>query len=303
MNLFVRASVTVAMMCGCAGAGTSTPASPTSAVEGLLAADMAFSLASERSNMITGISAMFADDVVIPVAGAGRITEGKAAAIEAMRGDPENARSLATWTPIRGGISGDGQHGFTYGYMKVEKPDRSIVPAKYLAYWVKQPEGWRVAVYKRAPRPAGDVSLAMRQPSLPRAMVAPKSDATLIARMRKSVADAEKEFSDTAQEIGLGPAFVRYGAPDAMNIGVGVSFTFGNEAIAKSVSEGEPATGSSLSWSADKSLAASSGDLGVTIGFIRPNAPPAAGQPARQFPFFTIWRRASPADPWRYVAE
>jgi ketosteroid isomerase-like protein len=266
-------------------------------------ADMSFSLASEKTDMITGISAMFAEDVVIPVPGGGRFIEGKTAAIAAMKEAPENAQSVATWTPIRGGISADGQHGFTYGYMKIEKPDRSVAPAKYLAYWVKQPEGWRLAVYKRATRPAGDVALDMRAPSVPRAMVRPSGDAALLARFRKSVADAEKEFSDVAQQIGLGPAFVRFGAPDAMNIGVGASFTFGNEAIARMVSEGEPATGSTLSWSADKSLAASSGDLGVTIGFIRPNAPPAAGQPARRFPFFTIWRRGSPNEPWRYVAE
>ena len=43
------------------------------------------------------------------------------------------------------------------------------------------------------------------------------------------------------------------------------------------------------------------GDMGVTIGMIRLNAPPASGQPAG-FPFFTIWRRGtppSPGDTWR----
>jgi hypothetical protein len=45
-----------------------------------------------------------------------------------------------------------------------------------------------------------------------------------------------------------------------------------------------------------------SGDLAVTIGIIRLNTPPAAGEPAA-FPFFTVWQRASPAEPWRYVAE
>jgi hypothetical protein len=48
-------------------------------------------------------------------------------------------------------------------------------------------------------------------------------------------------------------------------------------------------------------IVASSGDLGVTIGMIHPNTP-RAGQPAN-FPFFTIWRRANPTAPWRYVAE
>ena len=143
----------------------------------------------------------------------------------------------------------------------------------------------------------------MRSPSLPSRMVSPSTDETLLSRLKQNVSDAEREFSYVAQRIGLGAAFVRYGAPDAMNIGGDASFTFGPEAIGKAVSDGEPATGSSVSWAADKALAASSGDLGVTIGFIWPNDPPPAGQPARRFPFFTIWRRPSVNDPWRYVAE
>ena len=45
-------------------------------------------------------------------------------------------------------------------------------------------------------------------------------------------------------------------------------------------------------------LVASSGDLGVTVGYIRTkdgSRPPV--------PFFTVWRRDSPASPWRYIAE
>jgi hypothetical protein len=56
-----------------------------------------------------------------------------------------------------------------------------------------------------------------------------------------------------------------------------------------------------VSWSADRAIVASSGDLGVTFGFIRPNA----GRPegAGATPFFTIWRRADVNDRWRYIAE
>jgi hypothetical protein len=49
-------------------------------------------------------------------------------------------------------------------------------------------------------------------------------------------------------------------------------------------------------------IVASSGDLGVTMGTIRQNGTPRAGQPS-SVPFITIWRRASPAEQWRYVAE
>jgi hypothetical protein len=59
-------------------------------------------------------------------------------------------------------------------------------------------------------------------------------------------------------------------------------------------------TGSPLSWAPDHVVVASSGDLGVTIGFIDQNDPTAM---PRRFPFFTVWRRESPSGRWLYVAE
>ena len=276
--------------------------SPSTAVEELLSADRSFAAASAKTDLISGISAMFADNVVMPIPRNG-FAESKAAAIEVLRANPDNAKSRATWAPIRGGISADGQHGFTYGYMTTEIPGKASVPGKYLAYWVKGSAGWRVAVYKRAPRPEGVVSTSMRPPSLPTAMVEPSTDTGAIAGFRKSVDSVERAFSNQAQKLGLGAAFVNHGAPDAMNMGAEASFTFGPEAIGKGVSEGEPATGSSLSWAPDKVIVASSGDFGVTIGNIWPNDPPPAGQTSPRYPFFTIWRRASVNSPWRYVAE
>lgn len=271
-------------------------------VDHLLAADRQFSAASARTDLISGISAMFADDVTMPIPRNG-FANGKAAVIEALKSNPDNAKSKATWTPIRGGTSADGLHGFTYGYMTTETADGKKTPGKYLAYWIKGPSGWRIAVYKRAPRPEGDVSLEMRPGAYPDEKFKPTSDATMIERFRKSLDSVERAFSSEAQKIGLGPAFVKYGAPDAMNMGGSAEFAFGPEAIGKLVSEGEPPTGSTLSWAPARVIVASSGDFGVTIGEIWPNDPPPAGQKSPRYPFFTIWRRASPNLPWRYVAE
>jgi len=47
---------------------------------------------------------------------------------------------------------------------------------------------------------------------------------------------------------------------------------------------------------------ASSGDLGVSWGVIRPNETTLSGQrPATAF--FTIWHCDGAAQPWRYIAE
>jgi len=277
-------------------------ASPQSVVDELLAADRAFSAASANTDLISGLTAMFADDVVIPNP-PGQFAEGKAAVVAMLRANADNARSRTEWTPVRGGVSADGQHGFTAGFMTLNRPDGAALALKYLAYWVKRSEGWRVAAYKRARAGEGSAYHAMIAPLLPAQLVAPSTDAAVITRHRESLDAAERAFSNEAQKIGLGPAFVKFGSDDSLNLG-GASdagLVVGAENIARTVSAGQPAGGSTLNWAPDRVIVASSGDLGVTIGMIHPNAP-AAGQPAN-FPFFTIWRRQSATAPWRYVAE
>jgi hypothetical protein len=85
-----------------------------------------------------------------------------------------------------------------------------------------------------------------------------------------------------------------------MNIGREPAFTFGNVEIGKGVGGAAPSAPSPLAWESDyRVIVASSGDLGVSIGFIRQKA----DSKAPPFPFFTIWRRESPTAPWRYIAE
>lgn len=74
-------------------------------------------------------------------------------------------------------------------------------------------------------------------------------------------------------------------------------FVMGSGAIGHAVSDGKLDTPSTVNWAPDRVIVASSGDLGVTIGMIHRNDKSAS------FPFFTVWRRATPNDPWRYIAE
>ena len=287
-----------------AGLGASQSGTPQQAVDELLSADRAFSTASAAIDVVSGISAMFAADVILPLPG-GKFANGILAAREALASNTENAGARVEWTPIRGGISADGQHGFTFGYMKLHKADRTIAPAKYLSYWIKTPEGWRVAVYKRTRRPDSVVSTELLPAALPPRMVKPAADDQTLETHRKSIDRAERDFSDEAQKIGLGPAFAKYGSPDAVNMGGpgAAGFVIGSESIGRAVSAGDPPGGSPVSWAPDRVIVASSGDLGVTIGMIWPNAKPADSSQPAGFSFFTIWRRATPKDPWRYVAE
>lgn len=301
-----------------AAAAAQAPQTPQTAVDELLAADRQFAAAASKLGAVAAIAAMFADDVaMLPVPREG-FARGKAKAIEALEADADIAQSSgANWIPLRGGISADGQHGFTFGFLWLAKPTERdekvavktafLVPFKYISYWVKQKEGWRVVVFKRraSGQPAYSVlSPGMWPPAVPPHLVRPSTEASMIARHRDSLDAAERAFSDEAQRIGLGPAFAKFGSDDAVNMGppTGGQFVLGADAIGRFVGANAPPTGSHLSWAPDHVIVASSGDLGVTIGTIRRNTPPAAGQPAT-FPFITVWRRATPSDPWRYVAE
>ena len=103
--------------------------------------------------------------------------------------------------------------------------------------------------------------------------------------------------------LGIGPAFVKYGRPDAVHMGGPGSpgFVVGSEAIGRDVGGDTPPNTSPVEWNADRVLVASSGDLGITFGMIRIKEPQPGG--ASAIPFYTIWRRDGPGLPWRYIAE
>jgi ketosteroid isomerase-like protein len=301
---FLAVTVFAAACAGRTGGASGSDAAPAPAAvaDELLAADRAFAAASERTDVASGVGPMLAADVVMPVPGG--FVVGRDSALAAIRANPADTGARLSWTPVRVGVSADGRQGFTLGYAKLHGADGATTPAKYLTYWVKGAEGWRAAVYRRS-RAGGSAPPTTVPPALPARGVAPSDDSAAIGRFRESLDTAERAFSRDAQTIGLQAAFARYGSADAMNMGGAARATFvtGADSIGVVVAEGEPATGSSVSWAPDKGvIVASSGDLGVTIGTIVTNPPDSTGATG-SFPFFTVWRRATPDQPWRYVAE
>lgn len=290
---------------GCASTGALPNAAspdPQRAVDELIATDRAFAAAADSATLIPALMAMFAPEISMQAPGGHAV--GLPAVTAALSANSANATSRARWTPIRGGVSSDGQQGFTFGYFTILRADGSQLPAKYLSYWVKTRDGWRVVAYKRVPRTAGDVSLALWAPALPTRGL-PVGDAAQVQRYADELRATEMAFSDEAAAIGIGPAFVKYGAADAVNAGGPTQreFVRGNEAIAAHVSGGGPTP--VVSWAPTHVIVSATGDLGVSIGSIKIKAPATAGGEVRvqEIPFFTIWRRATPRDPWRYVAE
>lgn len=270
---------------------------PQSSADALLAADRGFSAASNTSG-VSAMGAMFDSDSSIyayPVPGFARGREEAVARITQVVG--ENAR--LEWMPIRVGVSADGQQGFTFGYTTLHVDGQLDRIGKYVAYWLRRPEGWRAVLYKLTPRPEGEISTAMMAPSIPARSTPIITDAATIEGHRSSLAAREQAFSDAAQSIGLRAAFAQFGQPDAVNVGGGPGFSVGPEAIAATQSDGP----SSITWSADQGVfVASSGDLGATWGYLHRIGPVPAGR-LHEIPFFTVWRRNAPSEPWLYVAE
>lgn len=268
--------------------------------ESLLAADRAFAAAAaSAATPADALGAMFDADIATP--GGPVLTSGRDAVLAQFRAAPAWQSGTVTWHPVRGGVSADGTQGFTWGYLSVTAGDPARRARKYLAYWVRRPEGWRVAAYRQIPLQPGGAPTEAQPPLLP-AFVAPAStDPAVAQRHQASLAAAEQAFSDRAQVVGLAAAFREYGRSDAVNLGAGTAaFVTGADAISASVDNGEAT--SSLHWSTTRAIAASSGDLGVSMGVIHRNAPSTDGRPD-SFSFFTVWRRDSPDGEWRYLAE
>lgn len=306
--LFAFGVVLAAVSLACAERAAPPPATPAAAIEELLAADRAFAAASADTDLVTGTTAMLAADALMPIAGAG-FAEGVAGITESLRADSLNRSARATWTPVRAGVSADGQQGFTVGWLEVNGASGASgtrVPGKYLAYWIRSAQGWRVVAYKRARRAAGPVDTTMLAAMMPGALVPVSTDSALLESHRASLTQAEHDFSRDAQTMGIGEAFVAHGATDAIHLGSpqDTAFIVGNEAIGRSVGAGSPPRTSPVTWAPDhRVIVASSGDLGVTVGYIVVKAVGGNAQPRAPIPFFTVWRRTEPGGPWRYVAE
>lgn len=284
-----------------AAAGIVQQQTPAAITDELLATDRAFAAAAATQPAIAALSGMIDDDVamfIIPVPGLARNRVQAAALMQqAFGNDPTRLR----WSPVRAGVSADANQGFTYGFMDRLVEGKPPQLGKYVAYWIKRPAGWRIAAFKLVPRPEGPVSTEVRAPSLPQAIVPIVADATTVEAYRGSLDQTERQFSADSQVTSIGTAFRKYGSADAMNVGGNADFTYGNDAIADGQG-GDSNDGSPLHWAPDGVLVASSGDLGVTFGYLVRNGPTPPGRLPR-IPFFTVWHRATPQAPWRYIAE
>lgn len=230
---------------------------------------------------------LLAADAITPARG-GTFAAGAEAVAQALA----PAEAQWRWSVVRSGLSADFNHGFTAGYIEETREDGTAASFKFLAYWVKTGETWRIKAFRKSPAPSGERTIPMT------CMVSRTPVAGEAGEHRASLIEAEQRFSDDAEVLGIGPAFAKHGSASSINLGQGAGLTLGAEAIGAEIASGNPPP---LAWSSDDALVAPSGDLGLSWGVIRVlgKDESASGRSA----FFTVWHRAGPGEPWRYIAE
>jgi hypothetical protein len=279
--------VAAGILAGCSHAASSVGASPASARSELLAADSSLGRAQPTISLIDKLTNAFSDDVHFFAAN--QHVHGKAASRTLLATNPANATSTIEWAPRSGGVSADGTNGYTYGFAMQRTADGKALPMYYVAYWLKQRDGWHMLAFKRAGRGNGEAAPRSFPIETP---VAERGDSAAVAA---SLAAAEKAFSDDAGVRGTHEAFHSRASRFAATIGgpAKADFNYGPDEIAAGVG---PDT-KDLDWSSDEVLVAPSGDLGISMGRIRvksnPDNPPIV--------FFTIWRRENGR--WAYLVE
>jgi hypothetical protein len=253
----------------------------------------------EQDDGIDGLANRFDDQIRLfayPVPGFSNGRKNAVITLEKAIGTKDGVTRRQT---LRAGIAADGRHAFTFGYMTTEVPREQPRLAKYVAFWVRDRAAWHIVLFKRVPRSDGDVSGPLLPAMIPRKALSRRIVPAVRASLVAELVAREAEFSDTANARGLGAAFRAFGHPEAANTGGGPRFTLGPEAIAAELGDDIPP----FTWAADGgAVVADSGDLGVTWGMLRRKGPVPVGRLA-EIPFFTVWYRSSPAEPWRYIAE
>jgi ketosteroid isomerase-like protein len=184
-------------------------------------------------------------------------------------------------------------HGYTYGYSEQVTPTGAVLPGKYHAFWSRQSNGtWKMEAFKRTPRTAGVVSLTpppgFETPGNTHRRYFPNTDA---AAEQSALFTVDIAFSNDAQ-VNVADAFAKYAAPDGAQTGNAVvPWAFGPEAIRQAWA-GIPNT---FYWTPEIGAAASSGDLGFTVGFVR-SGNAIIGK------YFTIWQKQATGE-WRFVVD
>jgi ketosteroid isomerase-like protein len=284
-----------------AGASLLEPLSDSEvAHDGLLRADLARADSVARLGLAEGFASNFSSSVVYLRHGL-PIVRGREAALAIVRAESSPATTAVRWQPVRAEASRDGKSGYTYGYTiySAAQPGApSIHVDRYIAFWRREPAGWRIVGYAET-YGATPPTLAL-PPEAERAVLRDEP-MTPTRGALDAIRAADTDFSRDASRLGTGEAFGRYAAEDAQIFSAPGEFITGPGAIMQSF--GPSTRQSALAWHPVLAEISESGDLGFTVGNAVFSTQRENGQPLlRHSKYLTVWKKQRDGN-WRYVVD
>lgn len=111
----------------------------------------------------------------------------------------------------------------------------------------------------------------------------------------------DAEFSEAAQKIGIGEAFVRFADAGAVMLPANENAVTGLEAVRRQFADLPP--GTTLVWSPFKAEVAASGDLGYTLGTYELRGKGADGQSTIRYgKYCSVWKKHKDGR-WQWVVD
>lgn len=262
----------------------------------LIEAGNALSAAIASQGVVAGLSAAFANDVLL-LSPRINILSGAAAATTFLTSDAFRPQALS-WEVVAAEVSNDGTQGYTWGEGSSTYDfgaGATPRPSFFLIYWTREAPGddWSVAVMvingggpQSTAFPAG-----FGTPTTKHRRTFPNTD---VSGQRAEIIGVDAAFSAASVAQGSGPAFEQFAAPNA--IGVAGEFVFGPEALGEAFLS-EP--GDVISWIPRYSGVAASGDLGFSVGEATFNLVQFGTFYSK---YLTVWQKQDTGE-WKYVAD
>ncbi|HEY8164223.1 MAG TPA: hypothetical protein VIF83_01595 [Gemmatimonadaceae bacterium] len=221
--------------------------------ESLRAADVTASAAAFKRGIGDALPLDMADDAVI-LWEAMPVISARAGITNILSAQPP---LHVSWQPFRVLVSSDGKFGVTFGATS-RLPEASAPPltARYISAWRRVAGGWKMVA-------RAEIGLVTAD--------SVKVPATIIGsvtsedKSRNPFAAADIAFAKMALDSGAPAAFYHFAAPDAVTLAGTGELNIGPPAIRARLAEG-PAGKAKWHWRPVTTIAAPSGDLGVTIG-------------------------------------
>ncbi|HTO75770.1 MAG TPA: DUF4440 domain-containing protein [Thermoanaerobaculia bacterium] len=111
----------------------------------------------------------------------------------------------------------------------------------------------------------------------------------------------DKEFSDAAQKVGVGEAFLRYADENATMLPAGDDAATGLDAIKQQFADYPK--GATLVWKPVRAEVAQSGDLGYTIGTYETRGPGPDGRFVTRYgKYCSVWKKQKDGG-WKWVVD